>query len=263
MDLQAYFKRIRYTGTTNPTLATLTALHRAHLQAVPFENLNIHIPRPIILKEEALFQKIVHENRGGFCFEQNGVFSAVLRELGFEVIRLEANVYHADTDDYGIPLNHMALLVTIDNKRYLADVGFGAAFSEPLEIDNPNIQVQDVGKFKIEHDGLTGIYSDHLNTAEKMTTSYRFFFTAHDLSDYEGACHYMQTSPKTHFTQKRVCSRMSAEGRISLTDTQFITTTLAGERTEIPINDEDHYHRILREQFGIDVQTRRPTQINT
>lgn len=215
------------------------------------------------MTEAALFQKIVHENRGGFCFEQNGLLSAILRELGFDVIRLEANVYHSDTDDYGIPMNHMALLVTIDGQRYLADVGFGAAFSEPLEMDNPDVHVQDVGKFKIEHDGKIGIYSDHLNSADKMSISYRFFFKSHDLSDYDEACHYMQTSPKTHFTQKRVCSRMTPEGRISLTNTQVITTTLAGERTETPINDEAHYHQILHEQFGIDVQTHRPKKSTT
>lgn len=263
MDLQAYFKRINYAASTNPTLETLTAMHRAHLQTVPFENLNIHIPRKIILTEGALFQKIVNENRGGFCFEQNGLFSAVLRELGFDVLRLEANVYHTDTDDYGIPMNHMTLMVIIDGVRYLTDVGFGAAFSEPLEIDNPEIQVQDVGQFKIVIDGNTATYYNHLNNSDKMSIGYRFFFTPHELSDYDEACHYMQTSPKTHFTQKRVCSRMTPEGRISLTDTTLINTTFAGKRTEILVNTEEEYHTILREKFGIDVQTQRPVQIQT
>lgn len=261
MDLQAYFERINYTGDTAPTLDNLRQIHRAHLMAVPFENLNIHIPRRIILDEDRLFDKIVGENRGGFCFEQNGLFYAVLTQLGYEVYRLEANVLGA-TGDYGIPMSHMCLLVVIDGVRYLADVGFGASFIEPIEIDNPAIQVQDVGQFKIEFDGDTLYYSCQNIGQEEMSIGYRFYLTPHDLADYESACHYHQTSPKSHFTQKRVCSRWSHRGRITVTDDQFIVTSWQGERAETPITDEAQFHDLLAEHFGITVQTLPPQQAN-
>jgi N-hydroxyarylamine O-acetyltransferase len=123
VDLKAYFERIGYDGPSQPDSETLCALHRTHLFAVPFENLDIHLKRPIILEEDRLYAKIVHQRRGGFCYEHNGLFAAVLRELGFEVTLLEARV-GAKTWDAGQPFDHMALLVDLE-ERWLADVGFG------------------------------------------------------------------------------------------------------------------------------------------
>lgn len=262
MNLEAYFKRIQYTGDTHATVDNLRKIHRAHLMHIPFENLNIHMPKPIILDESALFTKIVEENRGGFCFEQNGLFHAVLTELGYDVQRLEANVHHGD-GKFGIPMDHMCLLVTIDGQRYLADVGFGASFIEPLAIDTTAIQEQSVGRFKIELEGETGYYYSQGISDDKITISYRFFFAPHALADYETACHYMQTSPQTHFTQKRVCSRWSEQGRITLSDDKFIVTSWDGQRSETPIHDEVEWHELLQEHFGITIQTQRPKAENT
>ena len=181
----------------------------------------------------------------------------LLSQLGYDVQRLEANVYH-EGGDYGVPMNHMCLLVTIEGVRYLADVGFGASFIEPLLIDTPDIQEQSVGRFKIGIDGDTAYYHSQGIGADKMTIGYRFFFTPHTLADYETACHYMQTSPKTHFTQKRVCSRWSEQGRITLRDNKFIVTTWEGQRTETAISDEAHWHQLLEQHFGITIQTQPP-----
>lgn len=256
MDLQAYLNRINYTGALDPTLDTLKGLHRQHLFHVPFENLNIHMPRRIILDENLLFEKMVTENRGGFCFEQNGLFFWVLNQLGFDVIRIEANV-HGD-NGYSLPMTHMALIVTIDEVRYLTDVGFGASFIEPIEIDNPNIQSHENMDFQIVIAGDTAYYHNRIVGWDEMKIGYRFFFEAHALSDYVSACDYTQSSPNSHFTQKRVCSRWSETGRITLSDNNFIVTTWAGERTETPIRDEDHFHALLNEHFGIDVLTQPP-----
>ncbi len=260
MNLDAYFKRIYYTGSTEPTFDTLQALQRAHLYAVPFENLNIHIPKPIILDEELLFDKIVNQGRGGFCFEQNGVFSTVLRELGFNVTLMEANVYSETRQDFGVPFGHLTLMVELD-EPYLVDVGFGSAFISPLRIDDDKLQVQDVGKFRVEHDGKCGFYHEQTLGVDKMELGYRFYFEPRQLHDFVDACHYMQTSPDTHFTQKRICTLATPEGRITLSEGKFITTSLTGDREEITAQDEAEFHRILREQFEIDVQTRPPHSV--
>ncbi|MEO1286544.1 MAG: arylamine N-acetyltransferase [Chloroflexota bacterium] len=254
MNLSAYFDRIAYTGDTSPTWATLKQLHRAHLMHIPFENLSIHMPQRIILDEDWLFTKIVTEKRGGFCFEQNGLFYAVLKQLGYEVYRLEANVYH-DGGDYGVLMNHMCLLIVIDGVRYLADVGFGASFIEPLLLDSSDIQVQDAGHFQIIFEGETGYYHTQGLSDDNMSIGYRFYLTPHTLADYNEACHYMQTSPETHFTQKRVCSQWTDNGRITLSDNKFITTDWDGIRTEIPVENEDHFHQLLDNYFGIAVKT--------
>lgn len=261
MDLQAYFARINYIDDTAATLDNLRRIHRAHLMHIPFENLNLHMPRPVILEEELLFRKFVEEHRGGFCYEQNGLFHALLTQLGYEVYRLEANV-RAEDDTYAPPMTHMCLLVVIDGRRYLADVGFGAGFIEPLELDNPDTQVQDVGRFRIQSDGDTLYYWHQGIGAEEMKIGYRFYLAPHQLTDYIDACHYTQTSPKSHFTQRRVCSQWTERGRVTLTDDKLIFTTWDAERSETPIADEEHFHQLLREHFGITVQTH-PPQVNS
>src|SRR4051812_2868960 len=110
MDVQAYLRRINYRGELAPTAATLRELHRAHLLAVPFENLDIHLGRPILLDEQALFDKIVAHRRGGFCYELNGLFALLLRDLGFEVTLLAAGVARAD-GGFGPEFDHLTLLV--------------------------------------------------------------------------------------------------------------------------------------------------------
>lgn len=257
MDLSPYFERIHYTGDISPTLENLRAIHRAHLMHIPFENLNLHIPRPVILDEAQLFSKFIDENRGGFCYEQNGLFHAVLSQLGYEVYRLEANVRGSD-GTYSPAMTHMCLLVVIDTVRYLADVGFGTSFIEPIEIDNPEIQAQDVGHFKIVHEGDMLYYYCQTIAQEEMNIGYRFWLKPHELHEYVDACHYTQTSPLSHFTQGRVCSCWSEAGRITVTDNKFILTTWEGERTETPVHDEAHFHQLLVEHFGITVQTQSP-----
>ena len=129
MDVKAYLERIDYRGPLAPTAETLRALHVSHLLAVPFENLSIHASEPIVLEDEALFAKIVGRKRGGFCYEDNGLFAALLRALGFEVSMLSAEVANAE-GGFSPPFAHMTLLVTLEC-RWLADVGFGDSFVEP------------------------------------------------------------------------------------------------------------------------------------
>src|SRR5215213_6707253 len=134
MDVQAYLRRINYRGELAPTVATLRELHRAHLLAVPFENLDIHLGRAILLDQDALFDKIVTRRRGGFCYELNGLFALLLRELGFEVTLLSAGVARAG-GGFGPEFDHLTLLVKVPSAEamalylpsasWLADVGFG------------------------------------------------------------------------------------------------------------------------------------------
>src|SRR5687768_9467525 len=108
MDVDAYLHRINYQGSLAPTARTLRDLQVAHLQTVPFENLSIHSAEPIILNDEALFEKIVLRRRGGFCYELNGLFAALLRKLGFEVVMLSAGVADAQ-GIFGPDFDHMTL----------------------------------------------------------------------------------------------------------------------------------------------------------
>jgi len=129
VDVAAYLHRIHYRGPLAPTAETLRALHLAHHLAVPFENLDIHLGQPIILDEARFYDKIVRRRRGGFCYELNGLFAALLRELGFDVTTLSARVIDTQPGMIGPEFDHLVLLVQLE-ERWLADVGFGDSFRE-------------------------------------------------------------------------------------------------------------------------------------
>jgi N-hydroxyarylamine O-acetyltransferase len=247
MNVQAYLDRINYSGPTEPTPENLRALHLAHLYSVPFENLDIHLGRPIVLDYEKLYNKIVNEQRGGFCYELNGMFGWLLTQLGYKVSMLDARVIGADGQP-GIDFDHMTLRVDLE-EPYLADVGFGEAFREPLHMNERGIQVQPLGSYRLDTDGELWTYYEP-GESDGLKPSYIFTLTPHRLEDFAEGCHYHQTSPDSHFTQKRVATIARPEGRVTVRDTRIIITKNA-QRTEYPIAAEHDYFRALREYCGI------------
>lgn len=250
MNIETYLRRINYDGSREPNAETLRQLQVKHLLAVPFENLSIHYGEPIVLDDEALFQKIVTKKRGGFCYEDNGLFAALLRELGFKVSMLAAGVANA-AGEFGPPFDHMALMVELD-QRWLVDVGFGESFLDPLLLDEVGEQVQGSRAFRIdrERDNLVLLKND----GEGWQPQYRFTLHPYTYPDYEEMCRYHQTSPDSHFTKARICSRATENGRITLSDMRLITTTGIGSkaiREEKTLTDETEYATVLRNQFGI------------
>jgi N-hydroxyarylamine O-acetyltransferase len=248
LNIEAYLQRISCQGFYAPTAQSLRDLQLAHLFAIPFENLSIHIGEPIVLEDDALFAKVVERQRGGFCYELNGLFSALLRSLGFNVTMLAARV--ADGEGGFTPdFDHMTLLVSLD-EDWLIDVGFGDSFREPLVINDPNEQTQYGGAYRILSDGEHKILMEH-KKGDEWKAQYRFKLHPYQYVDYTKRCQYHQTSPASHFTQRRVCSRATPGGRITLSETRFIATTLNGDRQEHVLSNEEEYEMILRKHFGI------------
>jgi N-hydroxyarylamine O-acetyltransferase len=252
MDANAYLQRISYNGSLAPNAQTLRELQVAHLLAVPFENLSIHSTEPIVLEDDALFDKIVTRRRGGFCYELNGLFAALLRALGFDVAMLSAQAANAE-GVFGPDFDHMTLLVTLD-ERWLADVGFGDSFLEPLLLDERSVQVQGNRAYRIVADGARLNLMQRIDQGESQgewKPQYRFTLQPYQYPDYAEMCRYHQTSPESHFTRARICSRATPEGRVTLSDMRFITTTAGGYRQERLLKNEAEYATTLREQFGI------------
>lgn len=250
MDIQTYLERIDYAGSLEPTAETLRQLQVAHLLTVPFENLGIHAHEPIVLDDESLFRKIVGRRRGGFCYELNGLFAALLRSLGFEVAMLSAQVANAE-GNFGPDFDHMALMVTI-GERWLVDVGFGDSFVEPLLLDERASQVQGDRAYRVAVDGerLVVMQRSEGGASDEWKPQYRFMLKPYQYSDYAEMCEYHQTSPLSHFTSARICSRLAPHGRITLSEMLFITTE-GGQRSERPVVSQDEYKDILRRDFGI------------
>lgn len=248
MDIKAYLKRINYHGSPAPTAEVLRALQVAHLLSVPFENLSIHAAEPIVLDDEALFRKIVERRRGGFCYEANGLFAALLRALGFEVQMLSAEVANAE-GSFSQPFDHMALLVTLD-ERWLVDVGFGDSFREPLRLDETAAQTQGNRAYRILRDGDYFILMQRIADGEWQAL-YRFTLQPHEYADYAEMCLYHQTSPRSHFTRARLCSLATEAGRITLSEMRFITTSTSDEQQQQTLTTPEEFAAILRERFGI------------
>ena len=244
--IDEYLSRIGYVGPRDATAATLRALHERHLLSVPFENLDIHLGREIVTDEQRIVDKVVAERRGGFCYELNGAFAALLRALGFDVTMLSARVPRADGTT-SPEFDHMTLLVHIDGERWLADVGFGECFLHPLRLDERGEQHDPAGTFRIEQrDDRDWLLSSSSHP------EYLFSLEPHTLADYAGMCHYHQTSPQSSFTQKRVCTLATATGRITLRDDRLIVTE-NGAKHEEPIEDNAAWRAVLRARFGVEV----------
>ena len=297
MDINAYLERINHHGSLEPTAETLRALQVAHLLAVPFENLSIHAREPIVLDDDALFTKIVANRRGGFCYEANGLFAALLRALGFEVEMLSAEVANAE-GEFGPNFDHMTLMVKPPGsmniaQRWLVDVGFGDSFLEPLLLDERGEQMQGSRAYQIVSDGSHLVLmrrdesdlinrdesdlmqSDKSHSNEKAgaqwesaqgeegglapadqlwKAQYRFTLQPYKYPDYAEMCRYHQTSHESHFTRSRICSLATEDGRITLSDMRFISTSRNGAdqtRNERTLQSEAEYADVLREQFGI------------
>jgi N-hydroxyarylamine O-acetyltransferase len=246
MDTAAYLKRIEYDRPLELTPQVLSALHYAHLLSVPFENLDIHLGREIILDERQLFNKIVNERRGGFCYELNGLFAALLKRLGFEVNLLSARVYSNGV--FGPEFDHLILRVRLEGD-WLVDVGFGENFLNPLQLIVGDEQVQSGIAYHLERNASGWDLLTKRDQGQWERT-YNFSLLPRQVSDFKGMCRYHQTSPQSHFTQKRLCTRATPEGRITINGRQLIITE-NGQRKEAKLADEEEYLAALEYHFGI------------
>jgi len=246
MDVTAYLERIGYRGPVNASVESLHGLHLAHLQAVPFENLDIIWGRPIGLGGTELFDKIVTRRRGGFCYELNGLFGALLRRLGFRVTMLSAEVARA-ADGFSPEFDHLALLVALD-EPWLVDVGFGDGFRLPLHLSEDVQMDQDGRTYRFATDGEYRILLRR--DPDDWRPQFRFTPQPHALEDFAVRCRFHQSSPESHFTRGRLCTLATPEGRITLSDLRLIVTTGA-QRVERQLTGESEFATVLRQTFGV------------
>jgi N-hydroxyarylamine O-acetyltransferase len=253
MDINAYLQRIKYNNHVKRDAKSLYDLHRAHMLAVPFENLDIGQRHPIRITERDIFEKIVNNNRGGFCYELNGLFAWLLKEIGFNVTYLNARVFDQQ-GNLGIDFGHLTLLAQIpgQTERWLADVGFGDSFTEPLRFDMRDEQGQGLRAYRLEKIPA-GYVMWQKNYHEKWERQYFFDLQPHNFpKEYKAGCHYHQTSPKSSFTRGSIISKATPDGRVSLEEGRLILTK-NGQRTEQPVSNEAEYRRLLKKYFELEL----------
>lgn len=259
LDLAAYLKRIAYTGAVEPTATALSEIHWAHLQTVPFENLDIRpLRRAIALDAPSLYDKIVRRRRGGFCYELNGLLADMLEAIGFDVSRV--SVQFTGEESGSPPFDHMGLLVRPRGERttFLVDVGCGR--NSPAR---PLLLVDGYEEFQAET--LTTHRVDFVDgwwelrqrpEGEPWRDIYHFTATQRAQHEFAARCVELSTSPESHFTQGPLCSRNVPGGRITLAGGRLIATR-GSERQEEELIDDSAFHAALRDHFGIDLSRER------
>ncbi len=243
MQLSDYLNRIGYHGSVEPDYETLVSLHQAHVFAITYENLDIHLGRYLALDERAIFDKIVTGRRGGWCYEMNGLFAWALREAGFRVTLLASAVNRAGNGDRA-ERNHLILLVTLD-RPYLVDVGFGNGFMRPLPLE-PGSYTQGFLHYQLSREDGRWIFQNHAYGG----AGYDFTLEPYRLADFLDKSHELQTSPESGFVRVAVCHRFTPHSLLTLRGAVLRTITADGAH-DLVIEDEATYRRVLREQFTL------------
>lgn len=246
-QVAAYLDRIGFEGEPSVDLDTLAALQRAHMTAVPFENLHVFHRRGVATSTEWSVPKVVDEGRGGWCFELNGAFSALLYSVGFQVTRLAASVLLDDGEPLAEP-DHLTLRVDLD-QPYLVDVGFGDSFIRPLELDSDAAQ-----------DGLDAAYRLRRNSDLRVleqrgddgwAPQYQFDLRPHVLDDFTPRSDYLQTTPSRHWTKAPFATRLLDGGpdRVWLLHNR-LKLRRNGNVTVTPV-PQDRWAATLSDWFGM------------
>jgi N-hydroxyarylamine O-acetyltransferase len=248
MRLRDYFQRIGWSGVTAPTLDTLGALLRAHNHNVPFENLDIQFGNTLTTKVEDAYDKIVNSGRGGWCYEQNGLFGWALSQIGFDVRRIAASVMRAHRGPTS-HANHLTLIVSLpdDDARWLVDAGFGGSLLQPIQLEegahyHPPFTV-----------GLRQLDDDSWQFWESLDDG-EFSFDFEDVPADERAmsdrCHYLQTDPESGFVQNLVCQLRRPYSHIVLRGRVFSIVTSDGKHKRV-LDSSDELVATLSDKFNL------------
>jgi N-hydroxyarylamine O-acetyltransferase len=251
IDLDAYFHRIGYTGDTEPTLATLRALHLAHAMSFVFENLDSWTGRRVSLELEDLEDKIVRRRRGGYCFEANTLFAAVLRQLGYDVRERIGWVVWMQPPEARPARTHMLLQVTINGQRWTADVGFGAVGQTmplALDTDEPQVTTHETRRF-IRKNGI--IHHQVQIGPEQWEDAYLFDERNPLPMDFEVANWFTNTHPDTIFRKTLVITRPRPDHRLTIAFGEFIKRNMDGSSEKRPIQDDEDLRRLLVQEFDL------------
>jgi N-hydroxyarylamine O-acetyltransferase len=251
-DMPLYLQRLGYAAAPPPTLDTLGQLVRRHSEAFAFETLNtfLHLPVPVDLP--SLERKLLHDGRGGYCYELNRLFLALLQQLGFDARALAGRVVMGGPEDAITPRTHMALRVHIEGAPYLADVGFGGMVpTAPLRLDTEAVQSTPHEPYRIVRQGDT--YLLRAEVAGEWRAMYRFDLQPQEEIDLELGNWYVATHPQSSFHGRLTAARTGTGLRRTLQGNRFTVHRLGAASEHRSLNSVDEILAVLRDEFGIRV----------
>ena len=250
MDLATYFERVGFTGEARPDLATLRALHRAHLLTIPYDSLDVQFARPVSLDPEAAFDKIVRRRRGGWCYEMNGLFGGVLEAIGFGVTRMAGAAMREVRGDFMIG-SHLVLLVEVEGEAgpWIADVGFGDGALEPFPLAPAPLAFEGYD-FRLEtlDESWWRFHNHELGGAK----SFDFQVAPADPDLLAQKCAWLQTAPDSPFVQNLICQRYRGPEILQLLGRTF-RRIRPGVKQERLIASAEDLVRVLARDFTLDL----------
>lgn len=250
MRLNQYFDRVAYRGECRPDATVLAAVQKAHICAVPFENLDVQLGRPVTTDIEAAYEKIVINGRGGWCYEQNGLFGWALAAIGFDVTRVAASVMRHERGDIA-EANHLCLLVDIPDSddRFLVDVGFGGSMISPIRFAESD---HSQAPFRL---GLKMLDNDHWRFWEDIGSGeFSFDFVARPASEpaLENKCEFLQRDPSSSFVLNLVAQLRLPDQHKTLRGRVFSLASCRGVKSHT-IDSADEFISTLADHFLLDV----------
>lgn len=249
-DLDAYLERICYAGPRAATLETLAAIHLRHAQAIPFENLNPFLRWPVRLDAASLQQKLVRDGRGGYCFEHNLLLSHALQRLGFRVRWLAARVLLNVPEGTVTPRSHMVLLIDLDGRPVVADVGFGGlTLTGPLRLEAEIEQATPHEPFRLMPSGDGFVMQ--AKAGGTWRSLYRFDLQEQVLSDYEVTNWYLSNHPSSHFVTGLIAARADHGRRYALRGNQLAVHHLDAGTDHRTLTSAEELRSALEEAFHI------------
>ena len=247
-DLDAYLRRIGYREAPAVDVPTLRGLAVTHAAAIPFENLDPWLGVPVSLSVDALERKLVQGGRGGYCFEQNGLFAAALHAIGFEVQGLIARVLWNRPEDAVTAQTHMLLRVALEGESWLADVGFGSmTLAGALRLQPDAGQPTALEPFRLLRHGDEWRMQARVRGA--WLTLYRFDLQPHAPIDYEVANHYVSTHPESNFVNHLIAARTTPDRRLTLRDREFTVRRQDAEPERCVLRDVAGLRHVLESEF--------------
>lgn len=251
-DLTKYLNRIGYEGQIKPDFETLSSMMKCQLCSVPFENIDVQEGKIVSLVPQEIVKKVIEQNRGGYCYELNGLFCMALDAIGFTYKMLAARPMFNYTARR--PKTHMALAVKVESKEWICDLGFGGyGLREPISMDNLGIIASQGGdEFMLTKIADTE-YLLQIKIDDKLANLYSFEPYPQEWVDYTLANHFNSTSPDTIFTNKRLCIIQKQNGRVLLVDDELkiIENGVVSTKT---VSKEDR-DAVLEKYFGIKKMT--------
>ena len=256
MDINGYLRRINSSGILRNDLDTLRELQHKHVFAIPFETLDIHHQIPILLQVNSLYQKVIRDHRGGYCYELNVLFHHLLNLCGFDVSLVSGRLIH-NSSRYGREFEHLALIVNLNGKDWLVDVGYGDFSLAPLAIAAGEIQTdgrnfyQIIDPVVVDGQPYIGV-AKWVASKQDFKIDYVFTLTPRSLSDFYEMNEFHQTSRESHFARSLICTMPTPEGRITLINNKLIRKE-NGKRQVRIIQGEDQRDQVLEKYFHMDM----------